>query len=447
METELRADARQIVEAALQAVEPGAAVRRHLLVADDHLDCGGERFDLSGIDRVLVVGAGKASVPMAKKVEEILGDRVTGGHVAVPHGQGETLARVEVHEAGHPIPDAAGVDAGSAVLEAVEEADERTLVVCLISGGGSALLVCPAEGIELSDLSSTTEALMACGADIVQINALRKHLSAVKGGQLARVAAPAAVLTLILSDVVGDPLDVIASGPTVPDHTSFDDCLGIVERYGLGNQLAPNVMARLEAGAAGQVPDTPEVGDPLFERVHNVLVGNNDQAVASAAECAERLGYRPCVLSTRIEGETREAAKVHAAIALEAQRSGRPLEPPACIISGGETTVTIRGSGKGGRNQEFALAAGLELAGSRGILACSVGTDGIDGPTDAAGAWADGGTVERAARAGLDAVAHLENNDAYPFFRALDDLVITGPTDTNVMDLRLFLIRSLPPEQ
>jgi hydroxypyruvate reductase len=443
----MRAQARTIIDAAIAAVEPAAAIHRSLHCEGESLLVGGREYDLTGIDRLLVVGAGKAGVPMARATEEILGARVSGGHIVVPHGQGVELERIRVHESGHPIPDQAGVEAGKAILQTLAEADARTLVICLISGGGSALLVCPAAGVELEDLAATNAALIACGATINEMNTLRKHLSGVKGGQLAKVASPAPVVTLILSDVVGDPLDIIASGPTVPDPSSFADCMTIVDRYHLRERLPAAVMEILTAGAEGRRAETPKPGDELFAAVQNHLIANNDLAVRAAAKAAEDLGYRACVLSTLMEGESREVAKVHVAIAREAQLSGRPVEAPTCLISGGETTVTVRGAGKGGRNQEFALAAALSLRGSEGILACSIGTDGIDGPTDAAGAMADGKTVERGAAVGLSAERHLADNDAYPFFAAIDDLVITGPTDTNVMDLRFLLVQSWRVDQ
>lgn len=436
----MREDARGIVEAALAAVEPAAAVRRHLRRDGDRLEAGGRVYDLAAYERILVVGAGKASAPMAAAVEEVLGDRVSGGDVVVKYGHGGPTERVVVHEAGHPVPDGAGVDGAGAVLSRLDGADEGTLVLCLLSGGGSALLVHPAAGIELEDLQATNELLLACGASIDEINTLRKHLSSVKGGQLARRAAPAALLTLVLSDVVGDPLDTIASGPTAPDTTTFADCSSIVRRYDLADALPGSVLARLRAGPDGEVGETPKADDPLFERVHHVIVGNNDQAVRAAAAEAERRGYAPCVLSTVMQGETREVARAHAAIAREAATSGRPVSAPACILSGGETTVTVKGDGKGGRNQEFALAAALDLAGSAGILVCAFGTDGTDGPTDAAGAVADGDTLARAAQRELSVREHLDRNDAYTLFDALDDLIVTGPTQTNVMDLYLFLL-------
>ncbi len=415
-------------------------MHEHVENVDGAIRIGRSTFTHGDFDRILVVGAGKAGVPMARAVQSIVGADRVGGCVVVPHGQAADLGAIRIREAGHPVPDRPGVDAGQEVVAVLDDVDERTLVLCLISGGGSALLVCPAPGIDLDDLRATNEALLACGATIVEINTLRKHLSAVKGGQLARAAAPARVATLVLSDVVGDPLDAIASGPTVPDPTTFADCAAIVDRYGLDGKLPEAVLERIRRGVAGEVPETPKAGDAIFERVEHVLVANNARAVEAAAGAAEDLGYRPLVLSTTIEGETRDVARVHAAIATEALQSGRPCRPPCCLISGGETTVTLRGEGRGGRNQEFALAAAVALDGVEGVTVCSVGTDGIDGATDAAGAIADGRSVARAEAAGIDARAALDDNDSHTVFAQLDDLVITGPTDTNVMDLRLILI-------
>jgi hydroxypyruvate reductase len=299
----------------------------------------------------------------------------------------------------------------------------------------------PAEGITLQEKQETTRLLLACGADIRELNTLRKHLSAIKGGHLARLAAPAAVVSLILSDVVGDPLDVISSGPTVPDPTTFGDALAVLAKYGLTARVPRAVLDRLERGARGDLPDTPKPGDPCFRRVSNIVVGSNALAVDAAARQARALGYRALVLSTTIEGETRDVARMHAAILREIRSSGRPARPPACVISGGETTVTLRGEGLGGRNQEFALAAAIDLEGLPGVLAFSAGTDGTDGPTDAAGAMADGATLARAAALGLDARDALARNDSYHFFEPLRDLAMTGPTGTNVMDIRLMLAR------
>ncbi len=286
---------------------------------------------------------------------------------------------------------------------------------------------------------AATRLLLECGADIGEVNTVRKHLSRLKGGGLARLAAPARLLTLILSDVVGDPLEVIASGPTAADPTTFADALAVLKRYGLPVEVPGSVLRYLERGAEGAVPETLKPGDPALNRCRNLLVGNNAAAVAAAARSAAELGYRPLILSTTITGETRHVAAVHGALAREMVASGHPVPPPACLISGGETTVTVTGEGKGGRNQEFALAAALEIRGLPNILVFSAGTDGTDGPTDAAGAVADGTTVERAEKAGRDPRRHLETNDAYPLFAELGDLVMTGPTNTNVMDLRLVL--------
>jgi hydroxypyruvate reductase len=272
------------------------------------------------------------------------------------------------------------------------------------------------------------------------MNALRKHISRIKGGQLARAAAPARVFTLILSDIVGDPLDAIASGPTVPDPRTYADALAILDKYRIRQEIPSSIRTHLEAGAAGRIPETPKPDDPLFARVRSVMVASNIQALEAAKAEAHRLGFQAMILSSFIEGETREIARMHAALALEVRASGNPLQPPVCLITGGETTVTLKGTGKGGRNQEFALAAALDIAGLPDVVVLSAGTDGTDGPTDAAGALADGDTVSRAIGLGLAPRVALDGNDAYPFFHRLGDLVMTGPTRTNVMDVRLVLV-------
>jgi glycerate 2-kinase len=435
----LRRDATAIFLAGVDAVEPRRAVKAHLRLRAGVVAADGQRVKLARGGRVWVVGAGKAAAPMASAVEQVFGARVAGGLVVTKYGHGEPLRKVELREAGHPVPDEAGVRASrdlSAMLGAVRAED---LVVCVISGGGSALLPSPADGISLGEKQEVTRLLLGCGATIGELNSVRKHLSALKGGGLARLAQPAALLTLILSDVVGDPLDVIASGPTVPDPTTFAGAREVLSRYGIMSQVPASVRARLDAGVRGELPETPKPGDRVFERAVNVMVGTNALAVAAAARKARRLGYRTMVLSTTVTGETREVAAVHAAVARELAAGGNPLRRPACVLSGGETTVTLRGKGKGGRNQEFALAAALGIEGLERVAVLSAGTDGTDGPTDAAGAFADGETMARARAAGLDPIAALNGNDAYPFFRDLGDLLITGPTRTNVMDLRLIL--------
>jgi len=437
---ELRKAARQIFDAAVRAVDPGEAIRRHLTREGTALHVGQEVLDLAKIGKVVVVGCGKAAAPMAAAVGQILGDRVTRGIVVTKYGHVEPTATIRIHEAAHPVPDDAGIAGAQAILDHVQGLAPEDLVLVLISGGGSALTPAPVGGISLEEKQALTKALLACGADIREINTLRKHVSCLKGGQLARAAQPARVVTLILSDIVGDPLDAIASGPTVPDPTTYADALAILDKYRIRSQIPGTVRAHLEAGARGDLPETPKPGEPLFARVHTLVVGSNIQALEAARAEARTLGFRPLILSSFIEGETREIARMHAALAREVWSTGNPVKPPACLISGGETTVTLRGSGKGGRNQEFVLAAALDIAGLPGTVILSAGTDGTDGPTDAAGAIADGETWARALRMGLSPREALDGNDAHPFFEKLGDLIITGPTKTNVMDVRLVLV-------
>lgn len=436
----LRRAAREIFDAAVRAVDPAEAIRRHVVRNGARLTIGRERVDLTRAGQIVVVGLGKAGAPMAAAVEEILGDRISRGVVVTKYGHAQPTQVIRIHEAGHPVPDDAGIAGAQAVLDHVTGLGPDDVVLVLISGGGSALTPAPVDGITLGEKQALTKALLACGADIREMNTLRKHISRIKGGQLARAAAPARVFTLILSDIVGDPLDAIASGPTVPDPRTYADALAILDKYGIRRDVPASIRAHLEAGAAGKVPETPKPDDPLFRRVASVMVASNIQALEAAQAEAKRLGFRTMILSSFVEGETREIARMHAALALEVRASGHPLRPPACLITGGETTVTLKGTGKGGRNQEFALAAALDIAGVPDVVILSAGTDGTDGPTDAAGAVADGDTVARAHAAGLAPRAVLDGNDAYPFFERLGDLVITGPTRTNVMDVRLVLV-------
>ena len=438
--TKLRTDAKEIFQMALDAADPMACVRRNLVLSGETLIVGGEEYDLNKVDRILVVGAGKATATMAKATEEVLGDRISRGAINTKYDHGLPLRRIETVECGHPIPDEAGVRGAAEILDLVGGADERTLVLCLMSGGGSALLPAPAEGLTLAEKQETTRLLLECGATINEINAIRKHLSRVKGGHLARAAYPARMVSLLLSDVIGDPLDVIASGPTVPDESTFGEGLQIVEKYALEDRIPSAARRRLTEGAAGGVPETPKRGDAVFERCRTVVVGGNRLAVEAASRAATERGYHTLVMTTRLEGETREVAKVYAALAKEIVENGDPIPRPACLVSGGEPTVTIRGTGKGGRNQEFALAAAIEIQGWDGVVLFSAGTDGTDGPTDAAGALADGKTMARGEALGLSAAAYLNDNNSYAFFAALDDLVITGPTGTNVMDVQLVLV-------
>lgn len=440
-EKRLKEDAVDIFLAGVAAVDPGRAVRSHLKLEGDVLLAGTHRISLSPDTRVFVVGAGKAGAPMAAAVEKVLGSRVHSGLVVVKYGHVAPVERIEILEGGHPVPDEAGLEGACRVTDLLDDAGEGDLVICLISGGGSALIPSPEPPVTLRDKQETTDLLLKSGAEIGEINCVRKHLSRLKGGGLARLAFPARVLALILSDVVADPLDVIASGPTVGDPTTFDDALAILDRYDLAERVPEAVLTRITQGAAGKYPDTPKPGDPELEGVMNLLVGTNAIAVKAAEKKAEELGYNTTVLSTTITGETRDAAENHAAVAREIVQQDVPGARPTCVLSGGETTVTIKGGGKGGRNQEFALASAIGIEGLPRTVILSGGTDGTDGPTDAAGAMADGTTVSRAWDAGLDPTAFLENNDSYHFFKKLDDLLITGPTLTNVMDLRIILVR------
>jgi len=438
---EMRNQALEIFQAALRAVDPVDAILRHLRIDGESLLIGERRLALSNFDRILVVGAGKADAPMAQAVESLLGERVSDGVIVVKDGHGLPLQHVKVNEASHPVPDERGLRGAEEILSLVRGAGERDLVICLISGGGSALLVAPAEGVTLKDKQSVTQLLLACGATIHEINTVRKHLSRVKGGGLARAAHPATLVSLILSDVIGDDLDAIASGPTVPDSTTFRQAEQVLKRYGIWDQAPGSVRAYVEKGVNGAIEETPKPGDPSFQRDAWQLVGTNLQALMAASKEAERHGYRPLVLSGMMEGETREVAKAHAAVAKEVLNSENPIAAPACILSGGETTVTLQGAGKGGRNTEFALASALALEGAENVVLLSGGTDGTDGPTDAAGAIADGETVPQAREKDLDPFDYLRRNDSYTFFEILDDLVITGPTRTNVMDVCVMLVR------
>lgn len=440
MQNNLRDLARLILDAALAASDPRAAVQRALHREGNRLSVQGREYDLDRIHRVLVIGFGKASAAMAQAAEQVLGDKIERGWVNVKYGHTAPLQTVHLHEAGHPLPDANSLLGAQKILELLDTTAPEDLVICLISGGGSALMELLTPGISLDDLRSTTEALLRSGATIGEINALRKHLSQIKGGQLAR-RSRAPVLSLILSDVIGSALDAIASGPTAPDSTTFQDALAVIERRGITGQLSTSILQRMERGVRGEIADTPKANDPIFERVQNVIIADNAIACQAALVTAQGLGIHSLLLSTYIQGEAREFAKTLAAIGKEILASGRPLDRPACVIAGGETTVTLRGNGKGGRNQELALAAAIEISGLPDMVILSAGTDGTDGPTDAAGAIADGGTVARAAERGLAAVEHLADNDAYHFFQPLGDLIITGPTNTNVNDLMLLLVQ------
>jgi hydroxypyruvate reductase len=440
VELRLRQDALDIFHAALAAVDPEEAIRRHLRIEADSLSIGDHRYGLNAFERILVVGAGKAVAPMAKSLEDLLGDRISAGMLVVKDGHGLPLKKIRIQEAGHPVPDERGVTGTLGILKLLEGATKRDLVICLISGGGSALLIAPAEGISLADKQAATRNLLACGATIHEINTIRKHLSRAKGGLLARAAHPAATLSLILSDVVGDDLDVIASGPTVPDRSVFQNAIDILQRYEIWDRTPASVRERLSQGAGGSIPETPKPGDPAFQGGAQVLVGSCLRALDAAAQTAAGLGYQPLILSSKIEGEAREVAKAFAAMGKEILSSRHPVPPPACLLMGGETTVTLQGEGRGGRNQEFVLSGAIAIDGAERIVFLAGGTDGTDGPTDAAGALADGRTIARAKALGMNPFAFLKRSDSYHFFQPLHDLILTGPTRTNVMDVYLILV-------
>lgn len=425
MAAKLRKDALEIFGAALAAADAGEAVRRHI---------SADRDWLSRFDRVFLVSIGKAAVRMAAAVEEMLGPRLVRAVAVTKHGHASGDSRCRVFESGHPIPDTAGFAAARAVRELLAGLNACELVVVAISGGASALLPAPAEPITLEAKQQTTDLLLRAGANISQLNAVRKHLSLLKGGRLAALARPATVLGLLLSDVIGDRLDVIGSGPTAPDSTTFQDAIEVLSKFDLLERVPRPVLTYLEAGARGEIAETPKPGDPIFENVRNVIVGSNRLALEAAGERARVLGYQVTILSSCVEGEAREAARKYTKM-WRKPGSGKPQ----CFVAGGETTVTVKGRGRGGRNQEFALAAAIEIDGLDKVLVLSAGTDGSDGPTDAAGAIASAETVERARRLGLDAAAYLDDNNSYEFFDALGDLVRTGPTGTNVMDIQVML--------
>jgi glycerate 2-kinase len=416
--------------AALAAGDAAPLLRRHLETDSGVLRAPPCSIDLAAVARVIVLGCGKAGASMAAATEDVLGDRVDRGFVVVKDGYTRPTRHVRVVEAGHPVPDSRGQAAASVLLAEARSAGPSDLVLFLVSGGGSALTPAPVPPITLEEKRETTRLLLAAGATINELNAVRKHLSLLKGGQLARAAAPARVLTLILSDVIGDPLDVIASGPTAPDSSTFAEALDVLDRRGVRSRTPGSVIARLMDGARGVVHETPKPGDPIFSLVTNVIIGNNAIVTDAAVAEAARLGCRPRLLTRQLAGEARDVARTLVAAA-------RRLEPPACLVAGGETTVTVRGRGLGGRCQEFALAAASEIAGDEGIVVLAAGTDGTDGPTDAAGAVVDGSTVARGKAAGRDVGAALADNDAYHFLRDTGDLVLSGPTNTNLLDLYL----------
>jgi glycerate-2-kinase len=428
------------LEAAVKAVDPKQLIKSKMLLKGSILHVNGYTFDLKKFKNVYVVGGGKASGSMAEALEAVLGEKITGGLVNVLKGSKNKTAIIKLHEASHPIPDNSGVEGTRRMLEIAEKAGENDLIICLISGGGSSLMPLPKDGITLEDKRKITEALLKCGATINEINTVRKHISDFKGGWLAKKVYPATVLNLILSDVLGDPLDFIASGPTVPDSTTFSDAIKVLKKYGLWDKAPESIKRVLLNGEKGLIPENPKVGDEAFKKVFNVVIGNNRDASTAACETLKSEGLNALLLTSLLEGEARHVGTVLASLALEIAISGNPVPKPAAIIAGGETTVTVTGKGKGGRNQEIALSAALKIRGLDGVAIASLSTDGVDGPTDAAGAIADGKTVARVETAGLKAEDFLAENDSYHFFSKLGDLIFTGLTGTNVNDVSVIVV-------
>ena len=443
-ETQLDKKARKLalesLEFALNAVDPKQIIKSKLSIKNSILNVDEYAFDLKKFRNIYVIGGGKASGAMAEALEQVVDKRIKNGLVNVPRGSKNKAEIIRFHEASHPIPDEAGVKGTRDMMEIAEQAKEDDLIICLISGGGSSLMPLPRDKISIDDKREITNALLKCGANINEINTVRKHISDFKGGWLAKKAYPATILNLILSDVVGDPLDFIASGPTVPDSTTFSDAINVLKKYKLWSKAPTSIKKVLLNGEKGKIPETPKANDEAFKKVFNIVIGNNRFASQTASEYLKTERLNTLLLTAMLEGEARHVGTILASIAHEVILSGNPVPKPAGIIAGGETTVTVIGKGLGGRNQEIALAAAQKLNGMNGVVVASLSTDGIDGPTDAAGALVDGKTFMKAAKKGLVPEEYLSKNDSYHFFSNLGDLIFTGQTGTNVNDISIIIV-------
>jgi glycerate 2-kinase len=428
------------LESALSAVDPGRIIRSKVVLKDCALEVGTCSFDVREFKNIYVIGGGKATGSMAEAIEEVLDSRITDGLVNVLYESRNKTGIIKLHGANHPVPDEAGVEGTRKMLEIAEGATADDLIICLISGGGSSLMPFPRGDITLEDKRQITDALLKSGATINEINTVRKHISDFKGGWLAKKAYPATILNLVLSDVMGDPLDSIASGPTVPDSTTFSEAVGVLKKYGLWIKAPSSVRKLLSDGENSLIPETPKAGDEAFKKVFNVVVGNNRFASQAACEDLKSAGLNALMLTATLEGEARQVGIMLASVAHEVIVSGNPVPKPAGLVAGGETTVIVTGKGLGGRNQEIALAAAMKLGGLDGVAVASLSTDGVDGPTDAAGAVVDGGTMARAKEMGLAPEVYLSDNDSYRFFSGLGDLIFTGHTGTNVNDVSVMVI-------
>lgn len=431
----IRKEAGQILNGAIESVSPLTLIEKQVKIEGNVLHLPTNiQIDLNSFERIFICGAGKASGTMTRAMEKLLGERLWGGEVIVKYGHKDKLEKVKQHEAGHPIPDENTLQATEEMLMSLNTLTEKDCVIVLITGGGSALMEKLPKTITLEDLQSLSGVLLQCGATIHEINCIRKHISEIKGGQLARNIFPAKCITLILSDVIGDNFSVIASGPTSPDPSTFSDALAILRKFKINNQIPKSIFEHLQKGVNGKINETPKKDDKIFKSVTNVILGNNRLALLTARDKAEELGYNTLVLTSMLQGEAKEIAHVFSSVIKEIYETDMPINKPACLLAGGEPTVQIKGDGKGGRNQELALALALtNIENSYVFFSC--GSDGTDGPTDAAGAIVDNHTLIRAKEAGLDPQNFLQNNDAYNFFNPLNDLIITGPTGTNVMDI------------
>jgi glycerate 2-kinase len=437
LNVEARKAALLLLESAVSAVDPRKLLRSRVKLHKNTLKIDDLQLNLEDYRRIIVVGGGKASGAMAESLEEILGPRIDAGLINIPEGSTHQLKgqTIELNEAGHPIPTEQGRRGANRIFDLLKTVDESTLVIFLLSGGGSALLPLPPQGITLDEKRSVTNLLLKCGANINEINVVRKHVSRIKGGRLAVASYPATLLCLILSDVIGDPLSSIASGPTVPDPSTYSDAIHVLKRYGIWEETPQAIRLFLEGGLKGSHEESPKPGDPRFAKVQNIVLGNNAVALEAAAKQAKEMGFNPLLLSSYISGEARHVGTVFASIARELMVRDKPVSKPAVILAGGETTVTVTGTGRGGRNGELALNASFGLEGLEGVALASVGTDGIDGVSDSAGAIVDGLTIERAKDMGLNPLDFLRNNDSHNFFTQLKDLIYTGPTGTNVNDV------------
>jgi glycerate 2-kinase len=435
-------DAHQIIEASINAVKTDLLIKRRIKLRNNILTIDKLKLDLPQYEKIYIIGAGKASGFMSRELELILSDKIFYGIVTVKYGHSAPCRKIRILEAGHPVIDQNSLSATKQILQVVESASNKDLVICLISGGGSALLEKLPENISLGDLQKLFELLLGCGANIEEINIVRKHLSSVKGGQLARAIAPASCVSLILSDVIGDPLESIASGPTAPDSSTFQEAWAVIQKYKLIARIPNSIRQHLEKGIEGKIPETVKPNDPIFKNIHNLIIGNNFEALTIAGKKANQLGYNTLILTSQVQGEAREVAKVVTGIIREIQDKNLPISKPACLLVGGETTVKIKGKGKGGRNQELALAALLAMSPSaKDYLIASCGTDGTDGPTDAAGGMVHPGIWDKSDELKLLPLKYLENNDAYSFLEQTGGLIKTGPTGTNVMDIILGLVK------